>query len=569
MEITQDSSCEEVAEYLKEELGIPQRFCQLFIDNYVDGMEFLSLTRDDLFKICEAAGIVKKVLRHLDQLRSPQASKNVASDLALSTSSPAESAMLATSIPSNVSCDVWPCDVTDAASSPAQSSESQSIATPCTPTSSKSATRVSTPVSSKSTGASTPVSSQPTRIELPSVWSCDTQKCLNEGRVTPSVRKEIVYTMSVMLSAICESPTPSQCERVANDIIIKYPFLADPFGKSPSGSWKLKIMECIRNRDKYKKKSNTPKSRESKGKSKLRAGTSFIVSKNHQLPTQSFEDLQAAIIAEMANEKPREEVLKPLMAATFNNRHSTISETPISETVKIYPSLKLPNIIEHEFSLLIKDASIKDKFLKEWLKWQEAILNYAGDLKKKAIVTLMDQCQDRDKDDYNYKQIFTLKILVSLFLSKGTTFDDAFVLLFSEYEVATPLEEIATLMKENVPRIVHLKTSNQYFVVAEQDILTEVVSISDAIFVWFAVHYIFNIKYTRKIVSIGFFFQDNIFALVDGTSRPSTYNAVVGDIRQCLTSLAMNIMKKLQEYKEDKVEQSCAIVDSTLIKVCI
>ncbi|XP_019858994.1 PREDICTED: uncharacterized protein LOC109587199 [Amphimedon queenslandica] len=137
----------------------------------------------------------------------------------------------------------------------------------------------------------------------------------------------------------------------------------------------------------------------------------------------------------MANEKPREEVLKPLMAATFNNRHSTISETPISETVKIYPSLKLPNIIEHEFSLLIKDASIKDKFLKEWLKWQEAILNYAGDLKKKAIVTLMDQCQDRDKDDYNYKQIFTLKILVSLFLSKGTTFDDAFVLLFSEYEV--------------------------------------------------------------------------------------------------------------------------------------
>ena len=51
---------------------------------------------------------------------------------------------------------------------------------------------------------------------------------LNEGRVTPSVRREIVYTMSVM-SAICESPTP-QCERVANDII-KYPFLADPFGK--------------------------------------------------------------------------------------------------------------------------------------------------------------------------------------------------------------------------------------------------------------------------------------------------------------------------------------------------
>ena len=44
-------------------------FIVFLLDNYVDGVEFLSLTRDDLFKICKAAGIVK-VLRHLDQLRS-------------------------------------------------------------------------------------------------------------------------------------------------------------------------------------------------------------------------------------------------------------------------------------------------------------------------------------------------------------------------------------------------------------------------------------------------------------------------------------------------------------------
>lgn len=83
-EITQNSSCEKVRPNLKDELCIPQRFCKSFIgtersytllftlihfllDNYVDGIEFLSLTRDDLFKIFEAAGIVK-VLRHLDQL---------------------------------------------------------------------------------------------------------------------------------------------------------------------------------------------------------------------------------------------------------------------------------------------------------------------------------------------------------------------------------------------------------------------------------------------------------------------------------------------------------------------
>ena len=35
-----------------------------------------------------------------------------------------------------------------------------------------------------------------------------------------------------------------------------------------------------------------------------------------------------------------------------------------------------------------------------------------------------------DKHDYNLKEIFILKILVSSLLSKGTTFDDAFILFF-------------------------------------------------------------------------------------------------------------------------------------------
>ena len=35
-----------------------------------------------------------------------------------------------------------------------------------------------------------------------------------------------------------------------------------------------------------------------------------------------------------------------------------------------------------------------------------------------------------DKHDYSLKQIFILIILVSLLLSKGTTFDDAFILFF-------------------------------------------------------------------------------------------------------------------------------------------
>lgn len=40
------------------------------LDNYIDGTEFLNLTRDDLVGFIDATGIVKKVLRHLDDIRT-------------------------------------------------------------------------------------------------------------------------------------------------------------------------------------------------------------------------------------------------------------------------------------------------------------------------------------------------------------------------------------------------------------------------------------------------------------------------------------------------------------------
>ena len=51
-------------------------------------------------------------------------------------------------------------------------------------------------------------------------------------------------------------------------------------------------------------------------------------------------------------------------------------------------------------------------------------------------------------------------------------------------QVATPLEEIATLTKENVPRIIYL-TSGQYYIIAKKDVLTELDNMSDAIFFGF------------------------------------------------------------------------------------
>ena len=81
----------------------------------------------------------------------------------------------------------------------------------------------------------------PKDIEVPSVWTEHTQRCLNEKRVDPDVRKEIVRTMSVMLTAAFKEPEALavQCERVANSIVIKYPFLADPYGPSQSVSFFL------------------------------------------------------------------------------------------------------------------------------------------------------------------------------------------------------------------------------------------------------------------------------------------------------------------------------------------
>ena len=87
-------------------------------------------------------------------------------------------------------------------------------------------------------------------------------------------------------------------------------------------------------------------------------------------------------------------------------------------------------------------------------------------------------------------------------------------------------------MKDNCPRIVNL--SNQYYIIAEHDVVTEVANMSDAIFYWFAVHYIFNIQYSKNLSSVGYFLQDNIFDLTDGGARTSKYNSVIGDIRQYL-----------------------------------
>ena len=66
-------------------------------------------------------------------------------------------------------------------------------------------------------------------------------------------------------------------------------------------------------------------------------------------------------------------------------------------------------------------------------------------------------------------------------------------------------EEATRYPKNNMPRIV--KIGSQYFIIAEQDVLTEIDNITDAIYLWFITHFIFNIKYDKSLMNVGLFFK--------------------------------------------------------------
>ena len=72
------------------------------------------------------------------------------------------------------------------------------------------------------------------------------------------------------------------------------------------------------------------------------------------------------------------------------------------------------------------------------------------------------------------------------------------------------------LMKDNCARIFHL--SNQYYNLLLQNMVLSLKLLilkSDAIFYWFAVHYVFNIQNSKNFCSVGYFLHDNIFDLTD------------------------------------------------------
>ena len=65
----------------------------------------------------------------------------------------------------------------------------------------------------------------------------------------------------------------------------------------------------------------------------------------------------------------------------------------------------------------------------------------------------------------------------------------------------------------------------------EQDVLTEVPDIMNALFLWFCVHYVFDMEYGNLVTSVGHMFQDMIVNIPGSAPRKASYKSIIGDIK--------------------------------------
>ena len=64
------------------------------------------------------------------------------------------------------------------------------------------------------------------------------------------------------------------------------------------------------------------------------------------------------------------------------------------------------------------------------------------------------------------------------------------------------------------------ENAKQYFIFVEEDIL------------WFCIHSVFDLEYSKAIIELGLFFQDVVFSFPNQVKRPATYLAITGDIKR-------------------------------------
>ena len=70
-----------------------------------------------------------------------------------------------------------------------------------------------------------------------------------------------------------------------------------------------------------------------------------------------------------------------------------------------------------------------------------------------------------------------------------------------------------------------------YFLFVEQMVLCSANSLSKTLFLWFSLHYVFNLEYDDHVKELCLFFQEFIFGLPSNCKRTSTYLSATTDIQ--------------------------------------
>lgn len=84
-----------------------------------------------------------------------------------------------------------------------------------------------------SSDLSSSVSSKDTAgaLVIPSHWTTTTQKAIDEQKLDPKIRGDIVRTMATLLiTKYGPQPRKSEVEQFARQLILKYPFMRDDIG---------------------------------------------------------------------------------------------------------------------------------------------------------------------------------------------------------------------------------------------------------------------------------------------------------------------------------------------------
>ena len=93
-------------------------------------------------------------------------------------------------------------------------------------------------------------------------------------------------------------------------------------------------------------------------------------------------------------------------------------------------------------------------------------------------------------------------------------------------------EDVAKEAPTSAPRFACFKSDERedYFIFVEKQALRSVKSFTKALMLWFALYYVFNLRYCKQAKELACFFQEFVFEL-PLTGKSATYLAITTDVR--------------------------------------